>query len=187
MESFVLVSTVGQRFSLLLPVLTLTLLTAPPTSTASSTLALSLPLRSTLTLTLTLALRLTLTLALSPLTLANLRSTRLSTGTTNTSQAHFASILLLLSAFNNDLLVSTTLSGDLDSTLTAVLDLERSDNSSSSGLDLLVFDESAGLGLYEVNLVDLSVFAQDARQDGIRDRRRRILLLPVVELEESKR
>jgi hypothetical protein len=179
MESFVLVSTVGQRFSLLLPVLTLTLLTAPPTSTASSTLALSLPLRSTL--------RLTLTLALSPLTLANLRSTRLSTGTTNTSQAHFASILLLLSAFNNDLLVSTTLSGDLDSTLTAVLDLERSDNSSSSGLDLLVFDESAGLGLYEVNLVDLSVFAQDARQDGIRDRRRRILLLPVVELEESKR
>jgi hypothetical protein len=80
-------------------------------------------------------------------------------------------------------LVSTTLGGDLDPTLTSIDDPERSDDGLSSRLDLLVLDKRASFGLDKVDLVDFAIFAQGVGEHALRDGRGGVLLLPVVELQ----
>ena len=162
----------------LLPVLTLALLSSPSASSTSPrpTCTLSAP-RSTLTLTLTL-------LALPPRPLSGLGTLTLCAPSSN-RQSSLAPILLLLPALDDDLLVTTTLGRDLDPTLSSVDRPQRGDDGPSCGFYRLVLDESASLGLYEIDLGDLAVLAERVTEDGLGYGRGRFLRLPVVQLERG--
>jgi hypothetical protein len=161
----------------LLPVLTLTLALLPSPSASSTspgpTSTLSAP-GSTLTLTLTL-------LTLPPRPLPGLGTLTLCASRSN-RQSSLASVLLLLPALDDDLLVTTTLGRDLDPTLSSVNRPQRSDDGPSCGLYRLVLDESASLGLYKVDLGDLAVLAERVTEHGLGHGRGRFLGLPVVQL-----
>lgn len=162
----------------LLPVLTLTLtlLSSPAASSTSPwpTSTLSAP-RPALPLTLTL-----LTLPSRPL--PGLGTLTLCASSSN-RQSSLASVLLLLPALDDDLLVTTTLGRDLDPTLSSVNRPQRSDDGPSCGLYRLVLDESASLRLYEIDLGDLAVLAERVTEDGLGHGRGRLLRLPVIQLE----
>jgi hypothetical protein len=162
----------------LLPVLTLTLalLSSPAASSTSPwpTSTLSAP-RPALTLTLTL-------LTLPPRPLPGLGTLTLCASRSN-RQSSLASVLLLLPALDDDLLVTTTLGRDLDPTFSSVNRPQRGDDGPSCGLHRLVLDESASLGLYKVDLGDLAVLAERVTENGFGHGRGRLLRLPVVQLE----